>query len=143
MKVRIGALEILDPTWEELAELVNRFGGAIVGDQAVASATENGDPPHPPSPQRKNCGGVSTSDRVVLEQLVAAGSEGLPTQSLGEILGRQGKSIRPGLMEWARRIGLTNDANVDPFQEVRVGTRRGARLKDSLQHVAKELLKTL
>lgn len=139
MRIRIGALEIVDPTWEELESLIARYGGGITAADDSADA-ERPDQPRPGP--RKNGGGASTSDRVVLEQLVHAGASGLPTQLLGEMLGRQGKSIRPGLLQWAHRIGLTNDPSIDPFQETRVGTRRGARLKDSMQHVARELLKT-
>ena len=139
MKVKIGALEILDPTWEELDDLIARYGGDIAGSTSDDPDAEH----HSAQRPRKNGGGsASPSDRVVLERLVEAGAAGLPTQDLGEMLGRQGKSIRPGLLQWAKRIGLTNDANIDPFQETRIGTRRGARLKDSMQHVARELLKS-
>ncbi len=141
MKVRIGGLEILDPTWEELDALIDRYGGAVVGtpDENGGQGNQEAQRGSP----RKNGGGSSPTDRVVLERLIAAGTAGLPTQDLGEMLGRRGKSIRPGLIEWAQRIGLTKDAGFDPFQEVRVGSRRGARLRDSLQHVAKELLRSL
>ena len=141
MKVRIGALEIVDPTWEELDDLIARYGGGITATSDDAPDSEHSELPRP-SPRKNGGSGASASDRVVLERLVQAGSLGLPTQDLGEMLGRQGKSIRPGLLQWARRIGLTNDANIDPFQDIRVGTRRGARLKDSMQHVARELLKS-
>jgi hypothetical protein len=139
MKVKIGALEILDPTWEELDDLIARYGGIIAGAGGDDSEVEHHSPP-----ARKNGGGrASPSDRVVLEKLVEAGAAGLPTQDLGEMLGRQGKSIRPGLLQWANRIGLTNDTSIDPFKETRVGTRRGARLRDSMLHVASELLKSI
>jgi len=132
MKVRIGALEIVDPTPEELDMLVAKYGGAI---QAGSDAGQgNGGESH--SPRRSN---TSAKDRVVLDRLVAAGNTGVATQELGEILGRLGKSIRPGLIEWAHRIGLTHDANFDPFEECRTGSRRGIRLKSSLLSVAKQI----
>lgn len=141
MKVRIGGLEIVDPTWEELDALIERYGVVVQGssDEGGHQETQEAQRTSP----RKNGGSLSPCDRVVLERLISAGAAGMPTQELGEMLGRRGKSIRPGLVEWAKRIGLTNDANMDPFQETRVGSRRGARLKDSLQHVAKELLRNL
>jgi hypothetical protein len=139
MKFRIGPIEILDATWEDLDELIGRYGNKVegaVGNDDDQLGQQDG------TPKRRN-GGTSAGDRVVLERLVNAGNLGLPTQELGEILGRRGKSIKPGLLDWARRINLVNDKNIDPFEDTRVGTRRGARLKPSFQSVARELLNRL
>jgi hypothetical protein len=139
MKIRIGPIEIVDPTWEEVDAIIERYGGRLEGTPAI------GDEPAgvpEPSGRRRN-GGATASARVVLERLIAAGNIGVPTQDLGEILGRRGKSIRPGLMAWALEIGLVSDRNIDPFEDTRVGSRRGARLKPSFQSVAKELLSRL
>jgi hypothetical protein len=137
MKIRIGALEIIDPSWEELEQLIQRFGGDF--QSSDIDEGENSE-----LPRRRNGGAsAAASDRVVLERLISAGNAGIPTQELGEILGRRGKSIRPGLQAWAVRIGLLTDKNIDPFEETRVGSRRGARLKPSFQPVARELLNRL
>jgi hypothetical protein len=131
MKIRIGALEIVDPTPEELDMLIAKYAGAIQhGSETPGNGGEH------QGSQKLN---ASAKDRVVLNRLVSAGSEGVATQELGETLGRLGKSIRPGLIEWAQRIGLTHDAEFDPFEECRVGTRRGIRLKSSLLSVAKQI----
>jgi hypothetical protein len=141
MKLRIGPIEILDATWEDLDELIERYGGKV---ECSASVAGSDDPPTPEHvPRRRTNGGHAPSDHVVLERLLNAGNAGVPTQDLGEILGRRGKSIRPGLMSWALRIGLVTDKNIDPFEDTRVGSRRGARLKPSFQPVARELLNRL
>jgi hypothetical protein len=137
MKIRIGQIEIIDPTPEEFDFIVSRYAG-----QVDSGGSENG---HSPEGARRRNGGTETApgDRVVLERLIEAGNEGIPTQDLGEILGRRGKSIRPGLIGWAQRVGLVNDDSIDPFEDTRVGSRRGARLKPSFQPVARELLNRL
>lgn len=136
MKIRIGAIEIVDATWEELEQIVERYGG---GDHESPHEADDDDADRPP-PRRKNGNTTTPGDRVVLELLVSAGSSAVPTQELGDILGRRGKSIRPGLINWAMRVGLINDKNIDPFEEARAGSRRGARLKSSFLPVANELL---
>jgi hypothetical protein len=138
MKLRIGSIEILDATWEDLDELITRYGGKVEG---APTAGDDDSPATEHSAPRRRNGGAAAGDRVVLERLIEAGNNGVPTQELGEILGRRGKSIRPGLISWAVRIGLVSDKILDPFEESRVGSRRAARLKPSLHHVAKELLK--
>ena len=132
MKVRIGALEIVDPTSDELDMLIAKYAGAI----QHGSEPSQGNGCEYQGAQKLN---ASAKDRVVLNRLVSAGSVGVATQELGETLGRLGKSIRPGLAEWAQRIGLTHDAEFDPFEECRIGTRRGIRLKSSLLSVAKQI----
>jgi hypothetical protein len=137
MKIRIGQIEIVDPTPEELDLIVSRYGG-----QLESGTAENG---HSPETSRRRNGGAETApgDRVVLERLIDAGNEGMPTQDLGDILSKRGKSIRPGLLSWAQRVGLIGDKSIDPFEDTRIGSRRGARLKPSFQPVARELLNRL
>ena len=138
MKIKIGQLEITDVSMDELQALVARFGGSVEqgGNGGPAGADGSGKPN----------GGNGTiperpSDRVVLERLVKAGTAGAPTQEVGEVLGFRGKSIKRGLLSWARRIGLVQDDGIDPFEDCRAdGTRRGVRLKASLVPVAQKLL---
>jgi hypothetical protein len=139
MKVKIGLIEIVDPTMDELQELVQRFGGAFEV-AAVGSGTHLEDRRHAGTNGQSH-GSASPADRVVLERLVNAGTTGVPTQEVGEVLGRRGKAIRPGLINWAQRIGLVQEGGADPFEECRAeGTRRGVRLKPSLVPVAQKLL---
>src|SRR5688500_2579125 len=104
MKVKLGALE-LEVTFDELDELVRRYGNVTV-EGSVAAVP----------PQRSNNGRTTShgtpADIVVLNRLVAA-PNGVSAREIGEILGRRGKAIRRGAREWAVRIGLVNDENVD------------------------------
>lgn len=80
------------------------------------------------------------ADTVLLRKMVEAGTTGMTTDDIGTILGRRGKAARRALDEWAKRIGLITDDNMDAFEFARVGTRRGWRMKSSLLDVAKHLM---
>jgi hypothetical protein len=133
MKVKIGNIEITVETPDELDELVKRYGGT--------TAIEPDDAKH----QKHHKGGQSANtpaDMVVLKKFVDGASQGVTTTELGEILGRRGKATRHAVRDWAKRIGLTSDDNsFDPFEESRVGTQRGLRIKPSLLEVAKTLMR--
>jgi hypothetical protein len=131
MKVKIGNLEITDVTPDELDELVKRYGGTGSGDAMIEKPTAGGTSVSLPS---------GAADTVLLKKLVEAGAVGLTTIEVGDILGRRGKATRPALTEWATRIGLTSDENLEPFEDSRVGTQRGLRLKSSLLDVARHLM---
>jgi hypothetical protein len=129
MKIKIGLVEIVDPTMDELHELIERYGG----DVEVSTATTGGSAQKDRRVSGANGNGTaSPADRVVLERLVHAGTAGVPTQEVGEVLSRRGKAIRRGLISWAQRIGLVQE-----------GTRRGVRLKPSLIPVAEKLLASM
>ena len=135
MKVKIGNLEISDVTVEDLDELVRRYGGASI--ESVHKADQN-------KPTRdlvagKAVPGSSAADKVVLQKLVEAGSNGVPTNVLGEILGRRGRGARNALRNWSKRVGLGSDNNLDTFEDCRSGTQRGLRLKESFRDVAKHI----
>lgn len=78
-------------------------------------------------------------DSVVLKRLVEAGNHGVTTNDLGELLGRKGKATRGALKQWAVRIGLATDTDADSFEDCRVGTSRGVRIRPNLLEVAKLL----
>jgi hypothetical protein len=133
MKVKIGKLEIVDVTLEELDELIERYGGSIetAGENSTAK-------------QGKNVqAGIAdgTRDSVVLRAFVEAGANGVSAKKVGSLLGRSGKAMRGAAKQWAARIGLTHDAANDPFEECRVGTARGIRVKADLQDLLKGLSK--
>ncbi len=141
MKILIGDLEITDVTKDDMdtvAELVKRFGGN------AASVTK----PSVPRAARSNSDDAATAmghpqgaaDTVLLKKLVEADAAGMTTDDIGTILGRRGKAAKKALNEWAGRIGLITDDNMDAFEFARVGTRRGWRLKSSLLDVARHLM---
>ncbi len=137
MKVKIGNLEITVESLEELDKLVERYGGAPIetgpqaGGSPKASAAGAGGKAHI---------GNKPADGVVLQKLIDAGTNGVPTNVLGEILGKRGKGARGALRKWSKRVGLSSDDNLDTFEDCRSGTQRGIRLKASFLDVAKSLL---
>lgn len=141
MKIKIGPIEVSDLSLDEFYALLDRYadGAELSGTPAKTSAdnTHNTDA----GGGSGNGHSANHADRVVLEKLVRSGSAGVPTQDLGEILGRRGKAIRGALQGWAGRVGLVQDDGIDPFEECRAdGTRRGVRLKPSLLPVAEKIL---
>jgi hypothetical protein len=139
MKIKIGPVEVTDLTVDELYVLLDRYAGKTEASPDVTRTVA--DSTNRPAPGNGSGQSGGHADRVVLEKLVRSGNAGVPTQDLGEILGRRGKAIRGGLHEWAGRVGLIQDVTIDPFEECRAeGTRRGVRLKPSLLPVAERIL---
>jgi len=136
MKVKIGNLEITLETLDELDELVKRYGGVSIDAEPETSAQK----PSDGAPRGKAPVGTTPADWVVLNKLVAAGVNGVPTNVVGEILGKRGKGARGALRKWSKRIALSPDDNLDTFEDCRSGTKRGIRLKQSFLDVAKSLL---
>ena len=131
MKVRIRGVEIHVESLDELDDLIERYGSTIAADDGEVNST----------PSRRNSSPkLDTRDRVVLERLVQAGSTGVPSTELGKILGKMGRGTRGAARRWASRIGLVQHDNVDPFEECRVGTKRGLRIESAHLAVAKGLL---
>ncbi len=129
MKVRLGQLEFVDLSPEELDALVQRYGCVPDDDADRQTNVKAG--------QKTAEGGPR--DFVVLRAFVEAGTTGVPTTRIGSLLGRGGKAIRAAARLWAMRVGLTHGETSDPFEECRVGTSRGIRIKLDLQDLAKEL----
>ena len=133
MKVRIGSIEISDLSPKELDDLIRRYGNSgSSGSSKSQQKSGNGEQPLPSH--------GAAADTVLLKKLVESGDGGVTTIDIGTILGRRGKAARPALREWAKRIGLVTDDNLEAFEEVRVGTQRGLRIKSSLLDVAKHIL---
>jgi hypothetical protein len=137
MKVKIGNLEITVETLDELDELVKRYGNASIENNPQTESAEKAGAHH--AGGKSHAGGAAPADRVVLKKLVEAGLVGVPTNVLGEILGKRGKGARGALRKWSKRIGLSSDDNLDTFEDCRSGTQRGIRLKSSFLDVAKSL----
>lgn len=141
MKVRIGTLEVCDVTLDDLDELVKRYGGAVQAGGAGEgnSGAAAGGTAHSGSSKAAGSGHHhgNTADTVILRKLVEGGSQGVPTADLGTMLGRRGKATRGAAQEWAHRMGIVGDAEMEAFEESRVGTQRALRLKPSLLDIAK------
>lgn len=127
MKVKIGAIEISDVSHAELDVLIKRYGKIAGGLPA-------------PGADNHDAGGAALSkDGIVLKRLIEAGNTGVKINDLGEILGKRGKAARGVIQKWSVRIGL-GDATSEPFEDCRVGTARGLRIKANLMEVARALM---
>lgn len=128
MNVKIGGLEITNVTPEDLDGLIKKYGKLSLDHAAPKSAARA-------AAQGEHKGAGLPVDSVVLKRLVEAGNQGVTTNDLGELLGRKGKATRGALKEWAVRVGLAADS----FEDCRVGTSRGVRIRPNLLEVAKLL----
>lgn len=129
MRIRLGQLEFIDPSPEELDELVNKYGISTAPDDEQALA------------RSKGIADGTPRDVILLRTFVEAGMNGISVKKAGILLGRGGKAMRGAARQWASRVGLIHGGDTDPFDDCRVGTGRGIRIKADLQDLAKALLK--
>ena len=130
MKIKIGSIEISDVSPEELDSLVNRYGGCV-------PKSEQQDLPQKQAVSESR--GHAAPDAVILRKLVDA-PEGMPINDVGALLGRRGKAARSAIKQWAMRVRLVQDSNVEAIEYPRVGSKKNARLKAEFRDLAKEIL---
>jgi len=125
----IRGVEIPVESWEELEEIVRRYGkGPQLKD---------------PAPGRKGdlaSSSLSHSDRSLLEQFVQREDRGVLNTQIGTALGREGKGIRPELDAWSRRIGLVTQEGASAFERVQTAQGRGYRLVGVYLQAARSML---
>lgn len=125
-------------SWEELDEVIHRYGaeGSIVIQGSPGKETL--------AERRGQTGSVSLSpaDRSLLQQFVESGSNGVPTKQIGPALGKRGKSIRPALDAWSRRIGLVTEEGSLAFEPTKTSQGRGFRLVGVFVQAARSMLGT-
>jgi hypothetical protein len=127
-KVHVRGIEIEINSWDELDELVNRYGGAEVTRSAG------------PSPQRRSSS-LAHVDSTLLRQFVQRGARGVLNSDLGPHLNAVGKGIRPALDRWASRIGLVPEDGSSAFEPVNMGMLgRGYRMTDLYIQAAQDML---
>lgn len=126
--VYIRGIGIPVNSWEELDEIVIRYGGVDAGP-----------PPEEKLKPPRTGGSSNPADRALLKQFVEGGNRGIATGTIGQALGKQGKSIRPALAEWSRRVGLA-DKDVVAFEANYRTDGRGYRLLPHFLRVAQDLL---
>lgn len=131
MKIKLGNLEISDVSLEDLDELVKRYGsGAAQSEAGTATPRAN---------QNPAATGHAAPDTVILRKLVDS-SDGVPINEVGSLLGKRGKAARTAIQQWALRVKLVQDNNVEALEYPRVGSKRNARLKQEFKDLAKEIL---
>lgn len=123
-------------SWDEIDELVKRYGSDIQGLAQVERETALA----PVAPTGRS--GLGPSDQALLSRFVEAGRRGISTRDLATALGRRGKAIRPALDSWSRKVGLVSEVGVTAFEATRGTHGRGFRLTDHFQRAARNLLAT-
>lgn len=135
MKLKYGNLEFSDLTWDEVEQLVTRFGAA-----GESESSSNGSATTTQSTTGSTAAGSSnTADRSILAKMIAAGESGVLTTVLGDLLGKRGRAIPSGIAQWSIRIGLSGSEDVLAVEPARPEGKRGWRIKASMMHLAQEI----
>jgi hypothetical protein len=132
--IYVKGIGISIESWDDFDELVARYGaeGPVVIGQSEPTEKKPRD--------RTESSSLSPHDKALLEQLVQAGSRGVPTKVLGPAVGRSGKGIRIGLDFWSRKIGLVDTTAASPFDAVKGAKGRGFRLNDLALQTGRTML---
>ncbi len=134
--IYVRGLGIPVESWDEIDELVKRYGSDVEG----LAAMERESALAPVTPTGRS--GLGPSDQALLSRFVEAGRRGIPTGDLSTALGRRGKAIRPALDSWSRKIRLVSELGVTAFEATRGARGRGFRLTDHFLRAARNLLAT-
>jgi len=123
--------------WEEVDELIQRYGAEVFlvkpEDERIGPGNQK---PHDSTWRSA----LSPTDRTLLHSFVDAGPRGVTTRQIGPALGRSGKSIRPALEAWSRRIGLVAGEGASAFEPIQRADGRGFRMTDLHLQAARTLL---
>jgi hypothetical protein len=120
-------------SWEELDELIQRYGGdvGLSGvDLGAGGATRTRHLSHH----------LLTADRAILQKFVERESKGLLNKDLGAFLVAEGKAIRPALRKWAIKIKLADSEDAKIFESFSRPDGRGYKLSSAYADIAKAIL---
>lgn len=121
-------------SWDEIDELIQRYG-----EDQVSASSGNEKEARKPKPSSTNSS-LTQSDRALLERFIEGGSRGVINSDLTEALGKRGKGIKIELEKWARRVGISESDDVEPFESFNRYEGRGYYLKDHFLRVAQSIL---
>jgi len=99
-KVKIGKLEIIVDSLDDLDRLIERYG-LVEGSEAAVSV-----PVHEVMQSKRP---QKNSDLSLLQRFVENGIAGIPSGELFLTFGVKGKGITGALSDWAERVGLKGD----------------------------------
>lgn len=112
--VVIHGIEIGVDSWEDVQEVVSRFGTAATVGHAVTRQA------HEPM--------LSLADRDLLAWFVEAGSKGLPRKEVAVALGARGRMLPGTLQVWAQKVELVaSSTGTMLFEPIR--DARGRRIR--------------
>lgn len=133
--IPVRGVHIPVDSWEELDELITRYGSDVV---IPASDTPDSRPQG--RSHRQSSGGLATQDRAILKEFVENDSKGIVNRELGPFFGVSGKAINPALRKWAMRVRLADSENSTVFEPFNRPDGRGYRLSSTFMKVAKAIL---
>ena len=129
--VRVQGLEIVANSWEELDELIARYGAGSPASIPNRNADEL---PHPEMT-------LDESDHTLLERFVREAERGISVDEIRKELGRSGKGkVGSALRAWAAKIGLKTQSGRSPFEPRQLAQGRAHRLTDEALRAARVLL---
>jgi hypothetical protein len=132
--VRVRGIEIVCDSLDDVDAIIDRYG--LAGDVPLgrqSSSISNGGSSS--GSQRTPSG-----DMTLLRELVEAGSVGVKSLVIGQMLSASGRGMGPALDRWAERVGLKQPGNVSPLEVARPEGKRGWRLNSGGLIVAKDVL---
>lgn len=127
--VRIRGVEVVCESLDDVDQIIDRYGGTA--NETAARSVNHGAPV-------ANVG--TASDVALLRSMVNAGTGGLLSETIGQMLGKKGKGIPPALFRWAMRVGISQTDTGDALEATRPQGARGWRLREGALTVAKEIL---
>jgi len=130
--VRVRGIEIVCESLEDVDAIIDRYGSAEGADVRPIIGSSNG------SATRGNRGG---GDMALLRQFIEAGSTGVTSTVIGQMLGTAGKGVPPALQRWGIRIGLAENQASLPLEQARPKGARGWRLNEGGMITAREIVK--
>lgn len=107
--VRVGAVSIEVQSWEDLDEVVERYGGGMDRSDTGSNANKA-------SETNKHRTNLSQTDQALLEQFVDAADRGVLVTVIASALGKRGKGTGPALEAWSRKVGLVTEENASAFE---------------------------
>lgn len=132
--IPVNGVHIPVDSWEELDELIQRYGGNV-GVAGIEGAAENTHRSH-----RRGGHHLPTTDRAILKNFFERENKGLLNKDLGAFFGVEGKAIKPALRKWGVKIKLADSEEARVFESFNRPDGRGYKLSPAFMHIAKALL---
>jgi hypothetical protein len=118
--VTIRGVEVSCDSWDEVGEVVTRFGGTTQTMMVT--------------PRPSQSVSFSNTDLDLLTRLVEAGVEGLPRRVVGAALSAKGRWIEAAMQTWAQRLGLIADSTGWAYFES-IRDAKGRRVRITPQYL--------
>src|SRR5437879_2274075 len=126
--IKIRGVEILANSWEEVDEIVTRYGAT--SDEAPTAVRHRD---HPTTT-------LSQSDRDLLENFVTEAERGVLVDDIRKALGRHGRGkVGSALKAWSAKIGLITHDGSSPFEPRQRKDGRVHRITDESLQAARVL----